>query len=62
VGYTGTSSNYQNSNGCHFGGNVYSNQQSDIRLKTDITRIPNALDIIEQLRPVEFDWKYDEYD
>lgn len=33
------------------------NYQSDLRLKDDITTIPNCLDTIEALRPVSYRWK-----
>ncbi len=35
--------------------------ESDIRLKKNIKPIENALDKIEKLRGVEFDWRWDEY-
>ena len=36
--------------------------ESDVRLKTNITTIENALDKISQLRGVEFDWRVNDPD
>ena len=35
------------------------NTSSDIRLKENITNLNNGIDIIKQLRPVEFTWRSD---
>jgi hypothetical protein len=35
------------------------NTSSDIRLKENVTNLNNAIDIIKQMRPVEFTWKSD---
>ena len=36
--------------------------ESDIRLKKNVKTLDNALDKIQKIRGVEFDWRWDEYD